>query len=180
MSKIGNSIINVPSGVSIEINHGSVHTTGPKGSMKINLPDGISVEKKGNEIRVVPANQSLRDKQGLIRTLIANSIIGVMEGWTKKLEVVGTGFKVRLEGKTLLLDVGFSHTVKFNSPDGVTLSVEGTNIITVSGVNKEIVGQVADEIKRIKKPDPYKGKGIRYYGEIIKLKPGKKAKTTTA
>lgn len=180
MSKIGNLPISVPQGVKIEISRGSIKINGPKGNIEINLPYGVLVKENQGTIKVGIIANSFNDKQGLIRTLISNAVQGVQEEWKKKLEIVGTGYKVRLEGKILVLDIGFSHSVRFEAPDFISFLLEGSNKIVVSGVDKQKVGQVADAIRRIKKPDPYKGKGIRYEGEKIKLKPGKKAKTATA
>lgn len=179
MSKIGQKPIQVPSAVTVEIQDHSVKVKGPKGEVSYTMPRYISI-KRENDILTVERkgdNKDQRSSHGLYRSLIANAVKGVDTGWNRRLEVVGTGFNVKMQGQGITLKVGFSHAVIYNTVPGIQLSTEGNNIIIVSGADKQLVGQVAYQIKMLRKPDVYKGKGIRFEGERIKLKPGKKAKT---
>lgn len=178
MSKIGNAGITVPSGVTVEITGQMVKVNGPKGSLVVTLPAVISASQQEGMLRVSRANESKHAKSlhGTFRNHIANALHGVTQGWDKRLEVVGTGFTVSMKGKDAIFKVGYSHPVIFPYVEGITFSVEGTNILIVSGMDKQLVGEVAHKARMIKKPDPYKGKGVRYVGEYIKLRPGKKTK----
>lgn len=182
MSKIGEKIIKLESGVNVEIQGNVVHVKGSKGELKIEVPMALKVVQDNGMLTVSRSRDDKKTKSlhGLFRSLISNAVEGVQKQWEKKLEVVGTGFNVKMEGQNLALKTGFSHPVVFKARPGVTFSVEGTNLITVSSVDKQLVGEVAYLIKLIRKPDPYKGKGIRYAGEYLKLKPGKKAKAAGA
>jgi len=163
--------------VEAKIENGIVEVKGPKGVLKMKPISSVDVLIEGNEIKVAPRNlkeKTAKQFWGLTRTLIANMIDGVTKGYEKKLELNGVGFKARIEGKDLILDLGFSHPVKVEAPDGINFLVE-KNVITVSGINKELVGQTAASIRRIRPPEPYKGKGIKYQNEILKKKLGKKA-----
>ncbi|OGK56040.1 50S ribosomal protein L6 [Candidatus Roizmanbacteria bacterium RIFCSPLOWO2_02_FULL_38_10] len=181
MSKIGEMPVNIgESEVTIEGQHLTIK--GPEGVLKLDVSKGISIEKQDETIVL---KRNISDKKtkalhGLYRALIANAVIGVVKPWEKKLEIVGTGYRVKLQGEDLLFEVGYSHSVVFKKVAGIKFSVEGNNKVTVSGPDRQLVGQQAQKIKDIKHPDPYKGKGIRYEGERIKLKPGKKAKTAGA
>lgn len=182
MSRIGRQPVLIPEGVTVEIKDGQVYISGPKGKISINIRREIKVEVKDNQIFVrkvknTPLAQSL---WGTIRSLIANGIKGVTEEFSKTLKVVGTGYRVSQEGEGINLSVGFSHPVKINPPEGIKLAVEGNDTIKVSGVDKALVGQVAAEIRKVRPPDPYKGKGIRYEDEEVKLKPGKAGKAGAA
>lgn len=182
MSRVGRQPILIPEGVTVEIKNGQVFISGPKGKISINIRREIKVEKKDNQILVkkaknTPLAQSL---WGTIRTLIANGIKGVTEEFSKTLKIVGTGYRVSQEGEGINLSVGFSHPVKFNPPEGIKLVVDGNDTIKVLGVDKALVGQVAAQIRKIRPPDPYKGKGIRYENEEVKLKPGKAGKAGAA
>lgn len=181
MSRIGKKPIIIPSGTEIKIEEKTVVVKGKEGELKIPIPDKIIVQKEENMIYVKRESDQKKVKSlhGLVRSLINNAVIGVNKPWEKKLKVVGTGYRVRMEGENLVLNVGFSHPVIFQKVPGIKLSVEEGNVIVVRGIDKQLVGQVAYKIKAIKKPDPYKGKGIRYIDEQIKLRPGKKAKGTT-
>lgn len=176
MSRIGKKPIAIPDGVSIKIAGGVAEIKGPKGSLTLCPPHGISVLEKEKEIVVVPDYESRETKKlwGTVRALIANMVEGVTKGYEKRLEVEGVGFRANLSGKNLELALGFSHPVKVPAPEGIEFRVE-KNAIIVSGISKELVGRVAAEIRALKKPEPYKGKGIRYAGEIIRRKAGKKA-----
>ncbi len=178
MSRIGKKPIPLPQGVTITTDKNIVVVTGPKGTLQIRLHDGITISVDQNVVSVVPTDgndRSLRALWGLHRALIANMVIGVSEGYVKKLEIKGVGFKAAMQGRDLLLNVGFSHQVPFASPEGITLAVE-KNIISVSGIDKQLVGETAANIRKIKKPEPYKGKGIRYVDEYVRHKEGKVVK----
>jgi len=181
MSKVGNNPIKVPATVIVDFKGQQVIIKGKEGQVELVLPKELSTKRDGDILTIQRKSDKKMVKalHGLFRSLIANGIIGVEKLWEKRLEVVGTGFNVKLEGEDLILKVGFSHMVIFKKVQGIKYAVEGNNKIVVMGTNKQLVGQVAYQIKSIKKPDVYKGKGIRYDGEILKLKPGKKAKMTT-
>jgi len=176
MSRIGNKEILIPQNVQVELGS-KVLVKGPKGELTLSIPKKIVVEKKDNVLSVSRKNEDKesRSLHGLIRSLLANMIVGVADGYTKTLELSGIGFRANLEGNKLVLSVGFSHTVDINTPEGVTFAVSG-NKITVSGIDKELVGRVAAQIRKVRPPDAYKGKGIKYEGEVLRLKPGKAAK----
>jgi large subunit ribosomal protein L6 len=182
MSKIGEKPIIVPELTQIEIINQSINVKGKEGQLLINIPNNIRVEKDNNSILIKRKtdNKKTKSLHGLIRSLINNAVIGVNNLWEKKLQIIGTGYRAKLQGDNLILEVGYSHPVVFNKVEGILLSVEGTDKICIRGINKQLVGQVANKIKSIKQPDPYKGKGIRYEGEKIKLKPGKKEKAVIA
>jgi large subunit ribosomal protein L6 len=143
------------------------------------LPRFITLKKENDVVTVSRNNDTKQQKSshGLYRSLLSNAVKGVETGWNRRLEVIGTGFNAKMQGQGIILKIGFSHPVIYKAVEGIQLSVEGNNIIVIFGADKQLVGQVAHQIKMIKKPDIYKGKGIRYEGERIKLKPGKKAKT---
>ncbi len=182
MSKIGAQTITVNQGVTVEIKDKVVHVKGPKGELSLSLPATIDVVNDNGVLTVSRTREDKKTKSlhGLYRSLVANAVLGVQNMWEKKLEIVGTGFNAKMQGQDLALKTGYSHPVIFTARPGVTYSVEGTNIITVSSVNKQAAGEVAHLIKLVRKPDPYKGKGIKYVGEQMKLKPGKKAKAAGA
>lgn len=178
MSKIGKQPITIPAGVTVEVNGHTVSVTGLKGTVKkhfapevnINVEDGkVVVSTKGT-------GKYVMSLFGTTRAIINNDVIGVSNGWSKKLELVGTGFRADVSGNELSLTVGFSHPVKIKAPEGITFKVE-KNIITVDGFDRETVGQVAANIRAVKPPEPYKGKGIKYVDEVIRRKPGKAAAT---
>lgn len=180
MSKIGEKSISIPSSVQIEIKDKTVSVKGKAGELAITIPKGLLIEREGDLIKIKRESEqkSLKALHGLYRSLVLNAVVGVEVPWVKKLEVVGTGFNLKLQGEDLVFKVGYSHPVVFKKIDGVKYLVEGNNKVTVSGIDKQLVGQTAYKIKQIRKPDVYKGKGVRYEGEKIRLKPGKKAKTT--
>jgi large subunit ribosomal protein L6 len=177
MSRVGKLPIAIPSGVTITVDPDFVTVAGSKGTLKQFTMPGITVEQKDNEIIVTRANDEpkIRAKHGLMRALIANMIAGVSTGFSKKLEINGVGFRVALAGSDLKFNLGFSHEVVYHLPQGVIATVEGLNI-TISGIDKQQVGQVAAEIRALKKPEPYKGKGIKYADERIIRKSGKSGK----
>ena len=178
MSRIGKLPIAVPASVTVTVNGQQVAVKGPKGELVLNVASPIAVSLEDCQVLVTRPNdeRDSRALHGLTRTLIANNIIGVTEGYSKSLEVVGTGYRVQQKGTGLELALGFSHPVAFEAPEGVTLQVEGSNKITVSGIDKQAVGEVAANIRKLKKPEPYKGKGIRYAGEVVRRKAGKAGK----
>jgi large subunit ribosomal protein L6 len=177
MSRIGKLPIVVPSGVTITVDSNLVSVSGPKGSLELSLLEGITVDLEDNVICVKRLNDEAdqRAKHGLIRSLLANMVTGVSQGFTKQLELNGVGYRVALAGNTLKFNIGFSHEVNYQLADGVNATVE-QNTITVSGIDKQRVGQVAAEIRSLKKPEPYKGKGIKYVDERILRKSGKSGK----
>lgn len=176
MSKLGKKPVIIPSGVNVEPNDGHVLVTGPKGSLLVKKLDGVEMTISGNEITLQLSSSSRQAKMnlGTLWSLLGNAVKGVSEGFFKNLEIEGVGFKVAIEGENLVLKVGFSHPVVFPIPKGVLISVE-KNKILISGIDKQEVGQVAAKIRKIKRPEPYLGKGIRYEGEVIRRKDGKKA-----
>ena len=175
MSRIGKKPITIPSGVKIEVSGTDVTVTGPKGSLTQAIVGGIKLDIKENELSVIADNQSrkARSFQGLTRSLLANMVQGVSEGIKKVLEISGLGYKAEMDGSTLVLNVGYSHPVRFALPEGITAAIEKNTIITLSGIDKQRVGQVAANIRAIRRPEPYKGKGIRYANEKIRRKAGK-------
>lgn len=177
MSRIGKLPIEIPSGVTITVDPDWITVTGGKGTLKQFTMPGVTVKQEGNQIFVTRDNdeQVNRAKHGLMRTLVSNMIEGVSKGFDKKLELNGVGFRVALAGTGLKFNIGFSHEVNYMLPQGITATVE-QNIITVSGIDKQQVGQAAAEIRALKKPEPYKGKGIKYVGERIIRKSGKSGK----
>lgn len=177
MSRVGKSPITVPSGVSVTIAEDAITVSGSKGTLsQFTMPD-ITVTQEGEQLIVTRANDEpkVRAKHGLMRALVNNMVIGVNKGFEKKLEIQGVGYRVALQGTDLKLNLGFSHDVIYKIPAGITATVE-QNIITISGISRQQVGQVAAEIRALKKPEPYKGKGIRYVGERVLRKSGKSGK----
>jgi large subunit ribosomal protein L6 len=180
MSRIGKKEINIPSGVTITVSGNTVAAKGPKGELSYTMPRDFSAEVSENTLRVAPSPRVKSSALwGTQRALIANMVKGVHEGYEKRLEIQGVGFRAQGEGRTLTLSVGFSHPVEYAAPEGIAFRVE-KNIITVSGIDKRLVGEVAASVRQIKKPEPYKGKGIRYVDEVVRRKAGKKAATAAA
>jgi large subunit ribosomal protein L6 len=181
MSRLGRKIINLPDGVKTSFNEGRVAISGPKGSLTLKIPRGISIEEDGKNLKVRALNKDLKTKamHGTVRALVANMVKGVSEGWTKVLELVGTGFRAEASGKSITLNVGYSHPVKIDAPEGISFKVEKLEI-TVEGIDKELVGLIADKIRSVRPPEPYKGKGIKYKDEVVRRKAGKAAKTQGA
>jgi large subunit ribosomal protein L6 len=178
MSRIGRLPITVPAGVELKIDGDVVSVKGAKGELTHNVPSPIAVVLEENTVTVSRPNdeRDSRSLHGLTRTLIENMIIGVTAGYEKKLEIHGTGYRVALKGSTLEFALGFSHPVVVEAPEGITFAIDGNTKITVSGINKQQVGEVSANIRKLRKPDPYKGKGVRYAGEIIRRKVGKAGK----
>jgi large subunit ribosomal protein L6 len=181
MSRIGRLPIKIPDGVSVEIKTGEVVVKGPKGQLSRKLSHGVSAELKDGNLVVkgLKNEESVKPLLGTERSILFNMVKGVVDGWEKKLELVGTGYRAEVAGKTLTLSVGYSHPVKIEAAEGISFKVE-KNIITVEGIDKSLVGFVAANIRNIRPPEPYKGKGIRYVGEVIRRKAGKAAKAAGA
>jgi large subunit ribosomal protein L6 len=175
VSRIGRRPIDVPTGVTVEIAGNRVKAKGPKGELSRVLPTGISASMADNVITVSRPDDAERSKamHGLSRTLVANLVQGVSQGYEKVLEIQGVGYKAEAKGKGLVLNVGFSHQVQFPAPAGITMTVDNNTTVKVSGADKELVGQVAAELRAVRPPEPYKGKGIRYQGERVRRKAGK-------
>lgn len=182
MSRIGIIPITIPPEVSLNLKGKEVFVKGPKGELHHHLPSLITTKQKDGQLLLTRKDDSRlsRSLHGLSRSLLANMITGVTQGYQKRLELVGTGYRVAKQDNKLVLSLGFSHPVEVAPDEGINLDIEGNNKIIISGIDKQKVGQTAAEIRDIKKPEPYKGKGIRYEGEMVKLKPGKTAKTGAA
>ena len=179
MSRIGRNPITVPSTVTVDVVDSVVTVAGPNGTMSRTLPDGITITREGDVLAVERRNDETqyRALHGLTRTLVANMVVGVTTGWTKELEIIGVGYRAAAAGADALdLSLGFSHPVKFTAPQGGTFEVPSPTRVVVKGADKEVVGQVAATIRKIRKPEPYKGKGVRYLGEKVLRKAGKAAK----
>lgn len=176
MSRIGRLPITVPAGVDVTIDGSDVTVKGPKGALSLTVPAPIAVERADDGTIAVTRpndNREARSLHGLSRTLVANMVQGVTDGYTKKLEIVGTGYRVIAKGSDLEFALGFSHPVIIPAPDGISFAVESPTRFSVSGIDKQQVGEVAANLRKLRKPDPYKGKGVRYEGEVIRRKAGK-------
>lgn len=178
MSRIGKTPIKIPSQVKIDLAETKLSVTGPKGALEFSLPQPIRVRQQNEELMVESQGNLRSDRAlyGLVRATVANMIKGVDEGFKKELELFGVGYRVQVEGDTLNLMIGFSHPVKFKAPAGIKFAVSENRII-IEGADKQLVGEMASQIRRLKPPEPYKGKGIKYVGEKIRRKAGKAAKT---
>jgi large subunit ribosomal protein L6 len=179
MSRIGKAPITLPSGVDVTITATTVAVKGPKGSLSLETPEDITVSQDGDQLLVTRPDDERRHRalHGLTRSLVNNMVVGVSEGFSRDLEIVGVGYRASAQGPGQLeLLVGFSHPVPITAPEGVTFEVPAPNRITVKGIDKQLVGQVAADIRKVRKPEPYKGKGIRYAGERVVRKAGKSAK----
>lgn len=178
MSRIGKVPVKIPDKINVSLESNLLTIKGPKGQLSKTLPDTIVVKKEENSIQVSAANKSIKSQQlyGLYRRLISNMIVGVTEGFKKKLNLQGVGYRSQVQGKKLILNVGFSHPVELDTPAGIDITVEANTSILISGLDKELVGQVAANIRAVRPPEPYKGKGIRYEGEFVRQKVGKAGK----
>ena len=177
MSRLGKLPITIPEGTQARIEEGVIIIKGPKGELKEKLNKLVNIDIESNEIKVSVKNPTIKKEKafwGLFRSLVNNMVIGVNEGYEKKLEVNGVGYRVSISGNKITLNVGYSHPVEYTLPEGISAQVEG-NIITIIGINKQQVGEVASQIRKIRKPEPYKGKGIKYVDEVIIRKEGKTA-----
>jgi len=177
MSKIGKKIISIPDQVTVEVVGSQVVTRGNKGELKLDILPNIEVKIEGKEISLVRGNNEKQTKanHGLMRSLIANNVAGVAGGYKKSLKLIGTGYRVSTKGAGLSMTLGYSHVVDVEPVAGVTFKVEGNDIIHIEGIDKQMVGQVAANIRSLRPPEPYLGKGIRYIDEVVKKKPGKAA-----
>src|SRR6187402_3852522 len=178
MSRIGRLPIVVPAGVDVTVDGSSVTVKGPKGELALTVASPIEVKLEDGQLLVTRPDdeRTSRSLHGLTRTLIANQIIGVTEGYSKGLEVVGTGYRVAAKGESLEFALGYSHSITVDPPAGISFAVEGNNKVTVNGIDKQAVGEVAANIRKLRKPEPYKGKGVRYAGEVVRRKAGKSGK----
>ena len=175
MSRIGKQPIPIPSGVTVQISADAVDVKGPKGTLRQPLPPGVTVEMEDGQLQAKPERdeRALRKFHGLARSLVANAVTGVSEGFSKQLDIVGIGYRAEVSGQRMTLALGYSHPVIFPIPDGIGVTVDSQTHLVVSGIDRQLVGQVAANIRSLRKPDPYKQKGIRYTGEVLKKKVGK-------
>ncbi len=182
MSKIGRAPITIPTSVTVNNVNGAITVTGSLGTLQYSLPRGIKATLESNTLTLTRSSEekSQRALHGVARAHLANLITGVSSGFTKNLELVGTGYRARMQGTMLILSLGFSHEIEFQPPTGITIFVENTNLIKVSGIDRQKVGEIAAKIRAYRKPEPYKGKGVRYAGEIVRKKAGKAAKATAS
>jgi large subunit ribosomal protein L6 len=182
MSRIGNKPITIPAGVSVNINNRRLTAEGFKGKLEITVHPLVSIIQNGGQLTVKRTEETKMAKSvhGTTRARVQAVIVGVDKGFSKKLELIGTGYRAAKQGKGLILSLGFSHPVMVSEVEGINFEVEGNTIINVSGVDKQLVGQTAANIRRLRPPEPYKGKGIKYSDEVVRRKPGKQAKAGTA
>jgi large subunit ribosomal protein L6 len=175
MSRIGKKPIAIPKGVTVRVDGAAVEIKGPKGQMHQPLPPGITAAVEDGHIvmRPVSGDRELGKFHGLARSLVNNAVLGVTEGWKKELDIVGVGYRAEMKGKQVVLSLGYSHPVVFDIPGGIDIAIDKQTHITVTGVNRQLVGQVAADLRRLRKPDPYQQKGVRYTGEVLKKKAGK-------
>jgi len=175
MSRIGKKFIAIPKGVKVDVKPGVVEIQGPKGTLTQPLPRGIGFELNGEELhaRMLQDDPQLGKFHGLARSLVANAVRGVTEGFRKDLDIVGVGYRAELKGKQVHFALGYSHPVIFDIPSGIDIAIDKQTHITVTGIDRQMVGQVAANIRRLRKPDPHKQKGVRYTGEVLKKKAGK-------
>ena len=178
MSRIGRLPIEIPAGVNVTVDGSAVTVKGPKGELALTVASPIEVKLEDGQLLVSRPDdeRESRSLHGLTRTLIANQIIGVTAGYSKGLEIVGTGYRVQAKGSSVEFALGFSHSITVDPPAGITFAVEGNNKLTVHGIDKQAVGEVAANIRKLRKPEPYKGKGVRYAGEVVRRKAGKSGK----
>ncbi len=181
MSLIGKKAITLPSGVTVQVTGREVVAKGPKGELNVSLLPGIEVEVKDNAVYVTRLNDERQTRafHGLIRSLINNNVNGVSQGYKKTLKLIGTGYRVAAKGQGLSFSLGFSHPVEFAAIPGIKFTIENNDIIHIEGIDRQLVGQVAANIRKIRPPEPYKGKGVRYIDEVVKRKAGKTATATT-
>ena len=180
MSRIGNKVIPVPSGVKIQVKDGTVEVQGPKGKMNVRVPAGIRFEQKDGTLIAKRDAEEHRALHGLARALVANAVTGVTTGFKKDLDIVGVGYRAEVKGKNVVLALGYSHPIEFPIPEGIQIAIEKQTHMSVSGADKNQVGQVAANLRALRPPDPYKQKGVRITGERLKKKAGKAGAKTTA
>jgi large subunit ribosomal protein L6 len=180
MSRIGKQPISLPKGVDVQVSGEVVNVKGPKGQLQVEVLPGITVSVEDGTLNVARADDEpqTRSFHGLVRALLANATTGVSEGWSKQLEIVGIGYRAESKGKSVIFNVGYSHPIDFKVPDGIEIDVDGkANLVTVKGIDRQQVGQIAAEIRGLRPPEPYKGKGIRYADERVRTKAGKQGAT---
>ncbi len=180
MSRIGNKPVPIPSGVKVQLKDGALEVQGPKGKMSVPLPRGITFEQKDSTLFAKRETEDHRALHGLARALVANAVTGVTQGFKRDLDIVGVGYRAEVKGKNVVLALGYSHPVEFPIPEGIQITVEKQTHMTVSGADKNRVGQVAANLRALRPPDPYKQKGIRITGERLKKKAGKAGAKTAA
>lgn len=175
MSRIGKKPIAIPSGVTVKVDGRTVDVKGPKGQMQQDLPPGVTVALEDGVLvtRKIADERELDKFHGLARSLVNNAVVGVTEGWKRELDIVGVGYRAEMKGQQVVLALGYSHPVVFDIPKGIDIAIEKQTHLTVTGVNRQLVGQVAANLRRLRKPDPYQQKGVRYTGEALKKKAGK-------
>jgi large subunit ribosomal protein L6 len=175
MSRIGKKPIAMPKGVSVNVQPGAVEVKGPKGTLKQRVPADITFEVKGTDLvaKTVREDPELSKFHGLARSLVANAVKGVVEGFKKELDIVGVGYRAEVKGKQVIFALGYSHAIVFDIPAGIDIVIDKQTHVTVTGIDRQLVGQVAANIRLMRKPDPYKQKGVRYMGEVLKKKVGK-------
>jgi large subunit ribosomal protein L6 len=173
MSRIGKKPITIPKGVTAKVVDGAVELQGPKGKLRQPVPPGIDFELADGHLHAKTSGPELGAFHGLARSLVANAVTGVTDGFKRELDIVGVGYRAELKGKQVVFALGYSHAVVFDVPNGIDIAIDKQTHITVTGVDRQLVGQVAANIRRLRKPDPYKQKGVRYTGEVLKKKAGK-------
>jgi large subunit ribosomal protein L6 len=175
MSRIGKKPIAIPAGVTVKVEGNTVEVKGPKGSMRQPLPPGVSAVVEDGQLltRKNREERALDKFHGLARSLVNNAVVGVTDGWKRELDIVGVGYRAEMKGKQVVLALGYSHPILFDVPAGIDVAIEKQTHITVTGVDRQLVGQVAANLRRLRKPDPYQQKGVRYTGEVLKKKAGK-------
>jgi len=178
MSRIGKKPVALPKGVNVTVHGAEAVVEGAKGKLSCPIPKGITVDVQADSIVLARPNDEARNRafHGLTRALINNAVLGVTQGWKKELDIVGVGYKAAMEGVKLRLDLGYSHPIFYDAPTGIGIAVEKNTHITVTGIDRQLVGQVAADIRKFRKPEPYKGKGVMYTGEVIRRKAGKTGK----
>ena len=175
MSRIGNKILTIPASVTITVSENNANVKGPKGELNVNVPNGINVNVNGTEVIVTRDNDAIKNLHGTVNANLNNAIIGVTDGFEKKLEAVGVGYRFNVAGKKVTVSAGYSHPVEMEIPEGITVTSASNTELTISGFDKQKVSEFAANIRKIREPEPYKGKGIRYKDEYIRRKEGKKA-----
>ena len=178
MSRIGKKPVTLPKGVKVTVNGSEAVIEGAKGKLSCPIPAGITLEIQADSVVLSRVNDEPQNRayHGLTRALIGNAVTGVTEGWKKELDIVGVGYKAAMDGAKLNLELGYSHPIKYEAPAGIQMAVEKTTHIVVTGIDRQLVGQVAADIRKFRKPEPYKGKGVQYTGEVIRRKAGKTGK----
>jgi large subunit ribosomal protein L6 len=178
MSRVGKLPITIPAGVDIDIAGTRIKVKGPRGTLERDLTPVLSVVTEDGLLRVVRPNEDKRSRElhGLTRTLISNMVVGVTEGYTRNLEILGVGYRAQLVGQKLQLNLGYSHPIEIDPPEGITFAVDTPTKVAVTGIDKELVGRIAAQVRSTRKPEPYKGKGVRYAGEVVRRKAGKAGK----